>query len=620
MMSFLDPLDEFCKHLLPLISNHIRAERIIRNVERIIATDRWNSFSKFQKTAAFIHRQYERLGVIAENHALPTGGPLSDGRWTIQEAWDVESATLELTQPRRRPLADYRDNPWNLVMWSTSTPPEGLVGEVIVIDNPNQIKQFDPGELRGKFVLTSQIVRIIRPDLVDKGILGYICDQGIESLPHAVLWDKFGWGGWPVPTQAGRSIGFSISCTHGAQIRKAVGAGKAVVKANVKTRSYNSTHQLVCGIIRGRQYPKEEIWAVAHNSEPGAADNASGVAVCIEIATVLNRLIKTGQIDQPRRTIRLLHGYEVHSFTQFYNHTYQGRRPLAAVDIDTVGVKPAFCERKLHWHRPPESVPAHLNVAGERILQATMKLDNSGYSLKLLPFLNAGDNLLNDPQFGMPMPWITNHPFKQYHSSADDVDVLSGRGLSLIATSMGAYLYFLANAGAAESAQLVNLHAESCEPELKRANRKRDLAGIEYAQERFQQDFLALESDFAHSKSLKTALGKHRRATQRAADRIAKGRKWQGALARSVPGGSDGKLIPHRLVPFPPMSENLPPDQARRLKKLKLPHTASFFANGHRNLRQIAAMIAMENGGTPNLSRTVDLFKVLESLGYVRLR
>ena len=63
--------------------------------------------------------------------------------------------------------------------------------------------------------------------------------------------------------------------------------------------------------------PEEEIWAFAHSAEPGAIDNAAGVAVCVEVAEVIEHLIGAGAIQRPRRTIRLLHGYECYGLYRY---------------------------------------------------------------------------------------------------------------------------------------------------------------------------------------------------------------------------------------------------------------------------------------------------------------
>ena len=70
-------------------------------------------------------------------------------------------------------------------------------------------------------------------------------------------------------------------------------------------------------LIAGEGDPQEEVWSIAHSAEPGAVDNASGVAASIEIARAICGLAAARRLPPARRTIRLLAGYECYGFFNY---------------------------------------------------------------------------------------------------------------------------------------------------------------------------------------------------------------------------------------------------------------------------------------------------------------
>jgi hypothetical protein len=70
----------------------------------------------------------------------PADGVGNYGGWVMPQAWDVEDAWLEIAEPSVPDplLTRYRDCPHSLMMYSTPTPPEGVVAEVAVVDEANR--------------------------------------------------------------------------------------------------------------------------------------------------------------------------------------------------------------------------------------------------------------------------------------------------------------------------------------------------------------------------------------------------------------------------------------------------------------------------------------------------
>lgn len=119
-------LQTMCRTILPQLLALSNGRRILRQVAAIAESDRWNSFDHFHRTTEKLVDYYERAGAQVEVESIQTGGQIGSGRWVIQEAADVRSATVDVVHPVRQRILDYAENPWHVVQWSAATPAEGL--------------------------------------------------------------------------------------------------------------------------------------------------------------------------------------------------------------------------------------------------------------------------------------------------------------------------------------------------------------------------------------------------------------------------------------------------------------------------------------------------------------
>jgi aminoglycoside N3'-acetyltransferase len=452
--TFPASLERFAREILPRILSAVNPSRAIDMVGKITERDRWNSFDRWHETNRMLVSAYNGCGAKGELYTIPTGGNRGDGRWIIPEALDVIDATLDLLEPTPRRLLDYRQCPWHVVQWSAATPPEGITCELVVIDSPEQLAIAGKGALTGKLVLTRLNPSLNRAKFCHAGAAGLLCDQPVAGCPDAVAWTKFGWGGLDLWEGATPLVGFAISAMQGDSLRELHRQrGRLIVHAKMDVRRYAGSHDVVSGVIVGREDPDAEIWAVAHSAEPGALDNASGGAACVEIAAALTHLIRQGKIPQPRRTIRLLHGYECYGFFHYLEHAFRMQPPLAGVCIDTLGARPDVCGGELSWHGTVPASASFVDDIGFHLLRAALA-ERPVYKLQRKPFLSTEDTLIGDPKYGFPCPWITNHPCRGYHSSADTIEMLHEEGMAVCTAAMAGYLYYLAEVGTDEAMEL----------------------------------------------------------------------------------------------------------------------------------------------------------------------
>lgn len=613
----------FCKTVLPQLYGATDGRRILDFVGKVVATDRWNSFDRFHDTTETLVRLYKAAGARAEIHAAPTGGGIGSGRWIIHEAEDLLAATVDVVRPVRRRVLNYKRNPWHIIQWSSSTSGNGMTNELVIADTKEQFDRLSASSLAGKIMLTHLKPSDILKQLADKGAAGVICDHPVPKLPNAVAWTKFGWGGVSIENAAVRLVGLAISENQGKKLRGlAQKHGRLTLRTTVDIRKYVGSHDVVSGLIVGRDDPQDEVWGLAHSSEPGAHDNASGVAVCIEIAHVIEELIAGGLLPRPRRSIRLLLGYECYGFFHYLEHVRRFQAPLAGVCIDSVGARPQICGRRLEWHDTIPMSAGFVNRVGEAVVRATLALRNPGYRLSCERFVSTADTLIGDPGYGFPCPWFTTHmgpgkrPLNAYHSSADTLQILSSRGLATCAAAMAAYLYYLADAASPELLELASAETTWTIKRILAAGKKTSADQAAYHRDQHGITIERLQRWMwgGDRPQILSHLSACEDEVRRAAEKAGAGTKRPG---KRIPAG--GRRIPRRTAPLSPTLENTPASIAGRIRASKLAAWALFWADGRRNLAQIAQAVSCETGKEIAIEQIVGFFEAHADLGYVEL-
>ncbi|MFO7898373.1 MAG: AAC(3) family N-acetyltransferase, partial [Planctomycetota bacterium] len=427
-------------------------------------------------------------------------------------------------------------------------------------------------------------------------------------------------GGIDVDHAACRIVGLMISANQGKELRRLLDEhGRVTVRIDVDVRKYVGTHDVVSGVVLGRDDPQDEAWAIAHSSEPGAVDNASGVAVCVEIARLLEELAGSGELPRPRRSIRLLSGYECHGFFRSLENTWREKTPLAGVCIDSVGVRPSACNGRLGWNATTPMTAGFVDPLGACILRKALRLTKPGYRLSLGPFVSTPDTLIADPKYGFPCGYIEtdrgkNGAFDAYHSSADTPDLLSVRGLAACAGAMAGYLYFLADAATPELLELADWETD------------RALARLDRKEEKITPDEAAFIPARHHAsmERLKRWMwgGDRDEILSHLADRERRVREAAKAAARPTktarrPRGAG--RVPVRTAPLTPFAENAPGPVAGRIAETGLPRWALYWSDGVRDLAEIAGLIACERGEDVTVEQVAAYFEAHDELGYVDL-
>jgi hypothetical protein len=225
-----------------------------------------------------------------------------------------------------------------------------------------------------------------------------------------------------------------------------------------------------------RQAEEIVLPAISATKKPGANDNASGAAAILE-AGALSSLIRRGEIERPRRTIRFIWPPEINgTLAYFAQHPDVVRRMKAAVHCDMVGGNYSITKSVLHVTHAPASLPGAVNtvadIFAEYAISGSLKAaSGAGFEDALVSPEGSKDSLVADitpyemgsdhdvyeeGSFRIPTIYLRDWPDVFIHTNNDlpaNIDATKMKRSTFIAASSG---YFLARAGAREASRLAD--------------------------------------------------------------------------------------------------------------------------------------------------------------------
>jgi len=437
------------------IRGAIQSERIVRDVADVFALARWSSFDKIGELARLIAAKMQDAGMCdVEVIELAADGKTFYAGWVIPEAYDVETARVELVEPEGEAgvLLDYEENPFALMLYTGGTAEGGVVADVALLESGTDVKD--------KVVLVRGMNPRLAAKLFDAGAVGIMDDNmGRRSfikdgafLDDAVQWNNYSLPPWRIPN---RGFGVSLSPRQGERLRRLIDGGERVkVRADVRVRHYDGVLPVVTGRLAGES--REEIVVTGHFDEPGADDNASGVAASIEAVRAIRRLLDEGAVPGLNRSVRLIFAMEVRGLQALLNTRNMHKRFLLGLNADTVGsdqnLTTCYCA-------VGENFPALPSFADDFVVELLRAVQREN---PLFRYERARsdmiDNVLGEPLIGAPTPQLY-HFTAHHHTDLDRPEHLSARALSDACSVVGTYLLFLANAGLDEALWLAELAA-----------------------------------------------------------------------------------------------------------------------------------------------------------------
>ena len=395
-----------------------------------------------------------------------------------QLEWQPHSASLEVVSPESTTICRYEDEPLCLTCYSVATPPEGTEAEVVLQHGPLHPADVQEGQWAGRIVFTDQFPWTVAEAIGKSGAVGMISDcvsppwlaqhppvREPEDVPDLVMWTIF--SGMRSQPQI---FGFSLSPRQGRRLRKLItySAEPVRLRATVVADTVEGSSDFVHATLPGTDRAGEEIWVLAHLSEPGARDNASGCCASVELVRTLGKLIAAGKLPPLKRTIRFMHAVEVSGFLP-YLETQQERWPqmLAGLCADSFAENFGVCGGEVVLYLAPETNASFIDGLWQTLLAAmaqepVTRFTDDNYAIfpwHTEPFFG-NDAFISHGFFDVPTPQVSAWPDKHYHSNMDRPEDINEASLSRMGALAGTYLYLLATAEAPEARWLARLAAQ----------------------------------------------------------------------------------------------------------------------------------------------------------------
>src|SRR5256886_2172183 len=509
--------------------------------------------------------------------------------------------------------------------------------------------------LTGNLVLMNQNPAGFKWVLVKSGALGAINTFSENpSLENGRQWIN-AWGdhGWGFTKGSTPLLSFSISPREAAMVRKLLAdRGVLRVKATVDSHYYSGTYPYVTGLIRGSG--PEEVLTLGHSFEQGAQDNATGVAAMLESLATVNRLIFSGKLPRPKRSIRLLTMGELYgSMYYIEKHPDRIRRTVAALCMDTPAASYDLAGTEYTFYMNPHVAKSYTDAFILRIAQEYFPQVHRPWHEHA--FMSGTDTYLSEPTVNVPTVWgYSGSGVETHHNSEDTPDRVDPRSLRDIATVNAANLYYLANACEPESIWLAELSQTrryeqilgSVAPFLDRVSTANDAGTlarllqdatdrVAYSVDRETQSVLSVlrlvpeQRREEVAKSLAPLVDSLRRFGEEQTNRVHHGADRRALelgfkvpvkpIAISDPQLSEAAKIVVRRKRFGTLPlDDIPPDQREGYPSGAwegIPTIALYWCDGHRNLAEVIHLTRMELG--PTDFDFVGYFRFLRKKGYV---
>jgi aminopeptidase YwaD len=312
----LRPVPPELRRITAAVRSEFSGERALETVSFVERHWRIPGNTGFNASITQVAGILERAGYVLEDRARPSDRLIYriERRPMDRPTWEPIDASLTVSG-QSAPLLRFATNRNMLAINSYSTPAGGIEAEVVSVGT-GRPEDWQGKEVRGKIVYgETSISRLFREAVVNRGAAGVLVyaipaynkpEINRTSIPFS-----------SIPLDSARS-GWGVLLSFAARetLRNALARGPVSVTVETKTRIYPSEELTLVAEIRGGSSADERFVFSAHVQEPGANDNASGVATLAEIARALGELVKHGEFD-PQRTVSFIWGDEIRATARY---------------------------------------------------------------------------------------------------------------------------------------------------------------------------------------------------------------------------------------------------------------------------------------------------------------
>ncbi|MEO6222063.1 MAG: M28 family peptidase [Vicinamibacterales bacterium] len=400
---------------------------------------------------------------------------------TPSSGWDHSVGTLALIRAGQPDLVVLSREKDHVALAINSTSTDGKIEASLVDVGRGQAADFEGRDVKGAVVLgDSDLGGLFRQAVTQRGALGVVSTSIAKYIADDP--DILQWGSIPFDATR-KAFGFKSSRRAATTLREALKAGPQRVHVEVVSTFANKPERTLVYEIPGRTLPRERVVLAAHLQEPGANDNASGVATLMELARSLGIGVASGKIPAPARTITFLWLNEISgSRAWLARHAdltpglrYMFSMDMTGEDITKTGgsfLVERWPDPAAVWARPWDP---HSEWGAGSVRANTLKGDlindlhlavcdlvakKASWVVKSNPYEGGSDHTVFG---GAGVPSLLNWHFTDayYHTNLDTPDKTSAAEMRNVGVAMASSAWLLASADGEMALQVAELVAST---------------------------------------------------------------------------------------------------------------------------------------------------------------
>lgn len=288
----------------------------------------------FNNSVYRIAEQLEKDGYVLEEKATEKDVLTYriEKRPLKRPTWESVDALITING-EKEPLLANATNTNMIALNSYSTSKEGVTAEVIYISD---IKNLAKTNVKGKIVFAETSPGRIFKTALEGGAVGVMTYSNPGYLQPEKNTTSIQFRSVPLDT-VNKSWGIAMSYAAKERLKTALTKGKVNLKVQIETKIYASEELTIVADVKGSEQPKKRLVFSSHIQEPGANDNASGVGVALEMASLTAKLVKDGRIN-PKRSLTFLWGDEIVSTGRYVKEdSIRAKDIVWGISLDMVG-------------------------------------------------------------------------------------------------------------------------------------------------------------------------------------------------------------------------------------------------------------------------------------------
>jgi len=446
-------------------SKAVEHTRILTGFNRAVGS------SGYHAAIQYVYDELTKVGLSSVRVlTYPCDAKASYYGWRPRAAWNVKMAELWLKEPMRAKLVDYDETPIGLYFGSCGTPPGGVELELVDVGRGTSDADYAEKEVRGRAILASGVPRAVYERAIkERGAVGIISDHMPWPFPEigrtsVDLPDLVSYGTIDIPPEecpAGGFI-FSISSRLAGRLRDLLATGPAKVWTVIDGGPFAGAMEVVTGSLSGRLHPEKEVIVIAHlcHPSPGANDNASGVALALEIARCFTALQGTGKFARPMYSVRFLFVPEmVGTIAYLHGHEKRLADMLCCINLDMVGANQRKIRSAFSLEQSPWSMPTYLNeLAAALLAHGRPSFAGGAWRVQTVGFEGGSDSVVfNDSTIGVPAICFGYRSDLYYHSNMDVWTNMDQQVFANVGVAAGSAAWIAANMSAELACELACL-------------------------------------------------------------------------------------------------------------------------------------------------------------------